>query len=372
MSQSSAATNRFFVWAPDRKDPGTHARRYAVRPQHLTEIQPRIDNGIVQVGGLVVSFDQSEAGKGQKQAEGSMLIIKAETIDEARTLVENDVYYTSGVFIKLSPRNNRMMSTEPQYNYILATRPEPAIALITLNRPKALNALSSPLFEELNAALRDADADDSVSAIVLTGSERAFAAGADIKEMKDIEFADAYKNRFLEDWAKMTRIRKPIIAAVSGYALGGGCELALMCDIILASPTAKFGQPEINLGTIPGGGGSQRLARIVGKSRTMEMVLTGRMISAQEASDWGIVSRVVSEGEGEVVKEAIAVGKMIASKSQISIQAAKEVCNAAYELTLAEGLRFERRIFHGLFATKDQKEGMSAFAQKRMPHFTNQ
>ncbi|KAG6857781.1 hypothetical protein H0H87_004197 [Tephrocybe sp. NHM501043] len=168
----------------------------------------------------------------------------------------------------------------------------------------------------------------------------------------------------------MTRIRKPIIAAVSGYALGGGCELALMCDIILASPTAKFGQPEINLGTIPGGGGSQRLARIIGKSRTMEMVLTGRMISAQEASDWGIVSRVVPEGEGEVVKEAIAVGTVIASKSQISIQAAKEVCNAdlntrdvppAYELTLAEGLRFERRTFHGLFATKDQKEGTFEF-----------
>ncbi|KAG6861671.1 hypothetical protein C0995_013240 [Termitomyces sp. Mi166 len=279
-------------------------------------------------------------------------------------------------FVRLSPGNIRRMSTET-YNYILVSRPEPAVALVALNRPKALNALSSPLFVELNQAFREADADPSVSAIVLTGSEKAFAAGADIKEMKDIEFADAYKNRFLENWAEMTRIRKPIIAAVSGYAvrpfpLGGGCELALMCDIILASPTAKFGQPEINLGTIPGGGGSQRLARIIGKSRTMEMVLTGRMISAQEASEWGIVSRVVKEGEGEVVKEAIAVGKEIASKSQIATQAAKEVCNAAYELTLAEGLRFERRIFHGLFATKDQKEGMGAFAERRKPNFTNE
>ncbi|KAG5638806.1 hypothetical protein H0H81_010035 [Sphagnurus paluster] len=263
------------------------------------------------------------------------------------------------------------MSTT-QYNYILTSRPEPAVALITLNRPKALNALCSPLFAELNQALREADEDTSVSAIVLTGSEKAFAAGADIKEMKDLEFSHVYKNRFLEDWAEMTRIRKPIIAAVSGYALGGGCELALMCDIILASPTAKFGQPEINLGTIPGGGGSQRLAHIIGKSRTMEMVLTGRMISAQEASQWGIVSRVVAEGEGEVVKEAIAVGNEIASKSQISVQAGKEVVNAAYELNLAEGLRFERRIFHGLFATKDQKEGMGAFAQKRKPNFVNE
>ncbi|GLB37306.1 putative enoyl-CoA hydratase isomerase family protein [Lyophyllum shimeji] len=263
------------------------------------------------------------------------------------------------------------MSTT-EYNYILTSRPEPAVALITLNRPKALNALCSPLFAELNQALREADADSSVSAIVLTGSGRAFAAGADIKEMKDIQFADAYKNRFLEDWADMTRIRKPIIAAVSGYALGGGCELALMCDIILASPTAKFGQPEINIGTIPGGGGSQRLAKIIGKSRTMEMCLTGRMISAQEASDWGIVSRLVKEGEGEVVKEAIAVGKEIASKSQIHAQAVKEVVNAAYDLNLTEGLKFERRIFHSMFATKDQKEGMSAFAQKRTPNFTNE
>lgn len=257
------------------------------------------------------------------------------------------------------------------YTHVLVTRPEPAVALITLNRPKALNALSSPLFSELNQALQAVDADDAVGAIVLTGSDKAFAAGADIKEMQDKTYADVFKNRFLEDWTLLSKTRKPIIAAVSGYALGGGCELALMCDIILASPTAKFGQPEINLGVIPGGGGSQRLAQIVGKSRTMEMVLTGRTISAQEAEQWGMVSRVVGDGEGQVVKEAVEMANIIASKSQIAVQAAKEVVNAAYELNLAEGLRFERRIFYGLFATNDQKEGMAAFTEKRKPEFTH-
>ncbi|TFK54295.1 ClpP/crotonase [Heliocybe sulcata] len=262
------------------------------------------------------------------------------------------------------------MSTK-QYTNILTSTPEAGVGLITLNRPKALNALSSPLFVELNEALADFDADDAIGAIVLTGSERAFAAGADIKEMKDKEFSDVFKNRFLENWTTMTKLRKPVIAAVSGYALGGGCELALMCDIILASPTAVFGQPEINLGIIPGGGGTQRLAHAVGKSRTMEMVLTGRNITAQEAEKWGMVSRIVGEGEGQVVKEAVDMAKVIASKGQISVQAGKEAVNAAYELTLAEGLRFERRLFHGLFATKDQKEGMAAFAEKRKPNFSH-
>jgi len=180
-----------------------------------------------------------------------------------------------------------------------------------------------------------------------------------------LEFSNVYKNKYLESWADITRLRKPIIAAVSGFALGGGCELALMCDIILASPTAKFGQPEIKLGVIPGGGGSQRLAHIVGKSRAMEMVLTGRTVSAEEAERWGIVSRVVEQGEGQVVKDAVSMAKEIADLSQVAVQAGKEVVNAAYDLNLAEGLKFERRIFHGLFATKDQKEGMSAFAEKR-------
>ncbi|EDR09131.1 enoyl-CoA hydratase [Laccaria bicolor S238N-H82] len=278
----------------------------------------------------------------------------------------------------LKPRLNfspvRLMSTsQRQYNFILVSRPEPSVVLVTLNRPKALNALSSPLFQELNQALEEADKDDTVGAMVLTGSEKAFAAGADIKEMKDkqCKFSNVFKNKFLENWGEIASLRKPVIAAVSGFALGGGCELALMCDIILASPTAKFGQPEINLGVIPGGGGSQRLAQVIGKSRTMEMVLTGRMVSAQEAANWGIVSRVVADGEGEVVKEAVAMAKDIASKSQIAVQAGKEVVNAAYELNLAEGLRLERRLFHGLFATNDQKEGMSAFSEKRKPNFTH-
>ncbi|KIY50376.1 ClpP/crotonase [Fistulina hepatica ATCC 64428] len=262
------------------------------------------------------------------------------------------------------------MSTQ-HYENILVSNPEPSVTLITLNRPKALNALNSALFKELNVALETADNDRTIGAIVLTGSERAFAAGADIKEMKDKEFADVYQNNFLENWQALTKIRKPVIAAVGGYALGGGCELALMCDIILASPAAKFGQPEINLGIIPGGGGSQRLTRIVGKSRAMEMILTGRQITASEAEKYGMVSRVVGEGEGQVVKDAVVLAKEIASKSQIAVQAAKEVVNAAYELNLPEGLRFERRMFHGLFATKDQKEGMTAFAEKRKPNFTN-
>ncbi|KIM45091.1 hypothetical protein M413DRAFT_441755 [Hebeloma cylindrosporum] len=252
------------------------------------------------------------------------------------------------------------MSSERSYEYIVVSRPEPSVLLVTLNRPKFLNALSSPLFKELNHALEAADKDDSVGAMVLTGSERAFAAGADIKEMKDKTY-----------WGQINNLRKPLIAAVSGYALGGGCELALMCDIILASPTAKFGQPEINLGVIPGGGGSQRLIHAIGKSRTMELVLTGRNISAQEAAQWGMISRIVGEGEGEVVKEAVKMAKEIASKSQLAVQAGKEVVNAAYEMTLAEGLRFERRIFHGLFATNDQKEGMAAFAEKRNANFTH-
>lgn len=274
--------------------------------------------------------------------------------------------------ILIAPSLTRSLSamSGSQYNYILTSRPEPAVHLITLNRPKALNALSSPLFKELNQALAEADNDQSVGAIVLTGSEKAFAAGADIKEMKDKEFADVYRDNFLEDWAQLSRVRKPIIAAVSGYALGGGCELALMCDIILASSTAKFGQPEINLGVIPGGGGSQRLAKVIGKSRSMELILTGRTITAQEADKWGLVSRVV-EGEGQVVKEAVAMANEIASKSQIAVQAGKEVVNAAYDLSLTEGLKFERRIFHSLFATRDQKEGMSAFAEKRAAKFTH-
>ncbi|KZO95727.1 enoyl-CoA hydratase [Calocera viscosa TUFC12733] len=263
-------------------------------------------------------------------------------------------------------------SAEAQYEFIIASKPNPTVTLITLNRPKALNALSSPLFHELNHALAQAELDKDVGAVVLTGSEKAFAAGADIKEMKDIEFAEAYGNNFLSHWTQITEMKKPVIAAVSGYALGGGCELAMMCDIILASPTAKFGQPEINLGIIPGAGGTQRLTHALGKSRAMEIILTGKNISALDAEKWGLVSRVVAEGEGEVVKEAIELAKTIASKGRLSVMAAKESVNTSYELGLREGLHFERRLFQSLFATKDQKEGMSAFAEKRKAAFTNQ
>ncbi|KIJ43008.1 hypothetical protein M422DRAFT_170455 [Sphaerobolus stellatus SS14] len=263
------------------------------------------------------------------------------------------------------------MSSQSTYNFILTSRPEPNVSLITLNRPKALNALSTPLMLEINKALDEAENDADIGAIVLTGSERAFAAGADIKEMKDKQFAEVYTSDFLQNWTRITQVRKPIIAAVSGYALGGGCELAMACDIILASPTAVFGQPEINLGIIPGAGGTQRLTHAIGKSRAMEIVLTGRNFSAKEAEAWGLVSRVVGEGEGEVVKEALKMASTIASKGRISVQAAKEAVNSAYELPLGEGLRLERRLFHPLFATNDQKEGMGAFAEKRKANFTN-
>lgn len=264
-----------------------------------------------------------------------------------------------------------MSSQSSSYTHIIASRPEPNVALITLNRPKALNALSTPLMLEINRALDEAENDVDVGAVVLTGSERAFAAGADIKEMKDKEFAEVYKSDFLHNWTRVTQMRKPVIAAVSGYALGGGCELAMMCDIILASPTAKFGQPEINLGIIPAAGGTQRLTRAIGKSRAMELVLTGRNFSAQEAEQWGLVSRIVGEGEGEVLKEAVKLASTISSKGRIAVQAAKEAVNSAYELSLKEGLRLERRLFHPLFATNDQKEGMGAFAEKRKPTFTH-
>ncbi|EJD49837.1 ClpP/crotonase [Auricularia subglabra TFB-10046 SS5] len=261
----------------------------------------------------------------------------------------------------------RGLASAPAYENILVSKPNDAVTLVTLNRPKALNALNSALFSELNAALELADSDAAVGAIVLTGSEKAFAAGADIKEMKDKEFADVYKSNFLVEWTRMSSIRKPIVGAVSGYALGGGCELALMCDILLASPTATFGQPEIKLGVIPGAGGTQRLSRITGKARTMELVLTGRNFSADEAERWGVVSRIVREGS--VVDEAVKVASKIAGFGQVSVQAGKEAVNAAYETTLAQGLNYERRLFHSLFATLDQKEGMGAFAEKRQPDF---
>ena len=241
------------------------------------------------------------------------------------------------------------------------------VGLITLNRPKALNALNSTVLAEMLAALNAFEADGNIGAIVITGSEKAFAAGADIKEMQPKAFADAYMEDFFAGWEGLTRIRKPIIAAVAGYALGGGCELAMMCDFILAADNAKFGQPEITLGVMPGMGGSQRLTRFVGKSKAMDMCLTGRMMDAEEAERSGLVSRVVPVAD--LVEEAVKAAQKIAGFSLPSVMMCKETLNRAYETTLAEGLRFERRVFHSMFALADQKEGMAAFVEKRKPDF---
>ncbi len=242
------------------------------------------------------------------------------------------------------------------------------VGLIRLNRPTALNALCDQLMEELGAQLLAFDADPAIGAIVLTGSERAFAAGADIKEMRERSYPGVYLDDFIgKRWETVLRVQKPVIAAVAGFALGGGCELAMMCDIILAADTAKFGQPEINLGVIPGAGGTQRLTRSVGKSKAMEMVLTARMMDAAEAERANLVSRVVPAAE--LVGEAIKVGEKLASLSPVAVAMAKEAVNRAFESTLSEGVRFERRLFLSLFGTPDQKEGMAAFAEKRKPQF---
>jgi enoyl-CoA hydratase len=244
------------------------------------------------------------------------------------------------------------------------------VGLVTLNRPKALNALNDELMNELGEALLAFDADDGIGAMVLTGSEKAFAAGADIGAMKDWTYMDVFKSEYItRNWETIKRVRKPVIAAVSGYALGGGCELAMMCDIIIAAESARFGQPEIKLGIIPGAGGTQRLPRAVGKAKAMELALTGRLMDAHEAERAGLVSRVVPSDK--FLDEAIAAATVIASFSLPSVLMAKEAINRAYELPLAEGLLFERRLFHSLFATEDQKEGMSAFAEKRSANFTH-
>lgn len=255
------------------------------------------------------------------------------------------------------------------YEMIL-TETQGKVAIIRLNRPQALNALCDQLMTELGEALRGFDRDPGIAAIVLTGSERAFAAGADIKEMKDRTFPDVYFNDFIGDrWEAVLDVRKPVIAAVAGFALGGGCELAMMCDMIIAADTAKFGQPEINLGIIPGAGGSQRLTRAVGKSKAMEMVLTGRMMDAVEAERSNLVCRVVPAAE--LVAEAVKIGGKIASLSAPSVAMGKAAVNAAFETGLTEGVKTERRLFQSLFATEDQKEGMAAFAEKRKPAFRN-
>ena len=256
------------------------------------------------------------------------------------------------------------------YQNIL-TETRGAVGLVTLNRPKALNALNSALMAELREALDGYEADEAIGAIVVTGSEKAFAAGADIKEMKDRGFVDVYLSDFItRDWERLAQCRKPTIAAVAGYALGGGCEVAMMCDIIIAADTARFGQPEIALGTLPGAGGTQRLTRAIGKAKAMEMVLTGRMMDAAEAERSGLVARVVPAAE--LIGEAMKLAEKIAGLSRPAVMLAKEAVNRAFEMGLAEGLRVERRLFHASFATADQKEGMAAFAEKRPPVFKNE
>jgi len=244
------------------------------------------------------------------------------------------------------------------------------VGVITLNRPKQMNALNPQLMQELGQALQSLDADEGIGAIVITGSEKAFAAGADIGVMKDYGYMDAYLSDYItRDWEHLRRIRKPVIAAVAGYALGGGCELAMMCDIVIAADNAKFGQPEVNLGIMPGSGGTQRLPRALGKAKAMDLCLTARTMDAQEAERAGLVSRVVPLDK--LMQEALAVAEKIAGYSLPVTMMIKESINRAYETTLSEGVLFERRLFHSQFALEDQKEGMAAFLEKRKPVFKN-
>jgi len=250
-------------------------------------------------------------------------------------------------------------------NIIVETRGK--VGLITLNRPSALNALNSALVGELGQALDDFEANDDISCIVITGSDKAFAAGADIKEMQSKTYIEAYRTDFLGTWDRVSRCRKPVIAAVAGYALGGGCEMAMMCDFIIAADTAKFGQPEIQLGVMPGAGGSQRLTRFIGKSKAMDMCLTGRTMDAREAERSGLVSRVVEADD--LIEETMKIAEKIAEFSITAVMMTKESINRSYETTLAEGVRFERRLFHSMFGTEDQREGMAAFIEKRSANF---
>jgi enoyl-CoA hydratase len=253
-----------------------------------------------------------------------------------------------------------------QYDTIKVERRD-RVGLITLHRPEALNALNTRLMHEVVAAAEEFDREAEIGCLVLTGSERAFAAGADIKEMQELEFVEAYRADLFAEWDRFARLRKPVVAAVAGYALGGGCELAMMCDILLAADSAKFGQPEVKLGVLPGMGGSQRLTRAIGKAKAMELCLTGRMMDAEEAERAGLVSRIVPAAD--LLDEALKVAATIAALSPVAVLATKEAVGRAFETTLTEGLRFERRLFHAAFATADQKEGMAAFTETRPPNF---
>jgi enoyl-CoA hydratase len=256
------------------------------------------------------------------------------------------------------------------YNNILVER-RGAVGIITLNRPQALNALNAALIGEIGGAFDDLEGDPAIGAIVLTGSDKAFAAGADIKEMADKTYMQAYAEDFItRGWERVGQCRKPVVAAVAGFALGGGCEVVMMCDIVIAAENARFGQPEINLGTMPGAGGTQRLPRFIGKAKAMDLCLTGRMMDAAEAERAGLVSRIVPPEK--LLEEAISIAERVAAMSQPIAMMVKESVNRAFETTLAEGVRFERRLFHSTFATEDQKEGMAAFVAKRKPAFKNQ
>jgi len=256
------------------------------------------------------------------------------------------------------------------YEFIQTTEPRPGVGQITLNRPKALNALSTPLIDELNHAVSAFDASPDISAIILTGSQKAFAAGADIKEMAPLTFSEAYTTSFIESWSALTNAKKPTIAAVSGHALGGGCELALMCDILYCTENANFGQPEIKLGTIPGAGGSQRLTAAIGKARSMELILTGKNFSGKEAGEWGVAARTFGSYE-ELIEGSLKTAETIAGYSKVAVIAAKEVVNKSQDLGIRDGVEFERRVFHSLFGSEDQKIGMKAFAEKKKPEWTN-
>ena len=268
----------------------------------------------------------------------------------------------------MPPTVSPTVSPTTSYEAILA-EVRGKVGLITLNRPQALNALNAQIIKEIGLVLDSWEADDQIGCIVVTGSDKVFAAGADIKEMQSKSYMQAYMQDFIGQWDRLARCRKPTIAAVAGFALGGGCEIAMMCDIIIAADSAKFGQPEIKLGVMPGAGGTQRLTRFVGKAKAMEMCLTGRMMDAAEAERSGLVSRVVPAAE--LLADALKTADTIAAMSLPITMMTKESVNRSYETTLAEGIRFERRIFHAMFATADQKEGMAAFVEKRKPKFSN-
>lgn len=289
-----------------------------------------------------------------------------------RILLGKSVFNTSRVATLSNTGLVKFYSAAPTYENIkidvVGTKKN--VGIIQLNRPKALNALCGPLFKELGKAVQDFDADESIAAIIITGNEKAFAAGADIKEMQNNTYSTNQKAGFLADWENVSNCGKPIIAAVNGFALGGGCELAMLCDIIYAGEKAKFGQPEINIGTIPGAGGTQRLPRYVGKSKAMEIVLTGNFIDAQEAEKMGLVSRVFPVDK--LLEETIKLAERIGTHSPLIVKMAKQSVNQAYETTLKSGLQFEKSIFYGTFATEDRKEGMTAFIEKRPPAFKNE